>query len=110
MDTYAEQLVVKQTNSSDQMKKFGIAAGGVLLIAVLLYVTIFIMPIAFIAAVGAAYGAYWLLKGMNIPEDHLKPPLNINQQKFRRKRKLTLTNLIRIPDILKYRNTQKMQI
>ena len=54
MDTYAEQLVVKQTNSSDQMKKFGIAAGGVLLIAVLLYVTIFIMPIAFIAAVGAA--------------------------------------------------------
>ena len=47
---------------------------------------------------------------MNIPEDHLKPPLNINQQKFRRKRKSTLTNLIRIPDILKYRNTQKMQI
>ena len=47
---------------------------------------------------------------LNIPEDHLKPPLNINQQKFRRKRKLTLTNLIRIPDILKYRNTQKMQI
>ncbi len=40
-------------------------------------------------------------------EDHLKPPLNINQQKFRRKRKSTLTNLIRIPDILKYRNTQK---
>ena len=70
MDTYAEQLVVKQTNSSDQMKKFGIAAGGVLLIAVLLYVTIFIMPIAFIAAVGAAYGAYWLLKGMNIEYEY----------------------------------------
>ena len=47
---------------------------------------------------------------LNIPEDHLKPPLNINQQKFRRKRKSTLTNLIRMPDILKYRNTQKMQI
>ena len=43
-------------------------------------------------------------------DDILKPPLNINQQKFRRKRKSTLTNLIRIPDILKYRNTQKMQI
>ena len=57
MDTYAEQLVVKQTNSSDQMKKFGIAAGGVLLIAVLLYVTIFIMPIAFIAAVWSLLAA-----------------------------------------------------
>ncbi|MDE6103492.1 MAG: hypothetical protein K2F60_03085, partial [Oscillospiraceae bacterium] len=66
MDTYAEQLVIKQANSSDQMKRFGIAAGGILLIAVLVYVTIFIMPIAIIAAVGVAYAAYWLLKGMNI--------------------------------------------
>lgn len=58
MDTYAEQLVVKQTNSSDQMKKFGIAAGGVLLIAVLLYVTIFIMPIAFYSR---SRGSIWSL-------------------------------------------------
>ncbi len=87
MDTYAEQLVIKQTNSSDQMKKLGIAAGGILLIAVLLYVTIYIMPIAILAAVGAAYGAFWLLKGMNIEYEYTVTNGSLDIDKIIAKRK-----------------------
>ena len=70
MDTYAEQLVVKQSDSSDQMKKIGIIVGGIAVILALLYVTVFIMPIAIIAACGAAYGAYWLLTCQNVEYEY----------------------------------------
>lgn len=87
MDTYAEQLVIKQTNSSDQMKKFGIAAGGILLITVLLYITIFIMPIAILAVIGVAYGAFRLLRGMNIEYEYTVTNGSLDIDKIIAKRK-----------------------
>lgn len=87
MDTYAEQLVIKQTNSSDQMKKFGIIAGGILITGLLIFVTIYYMPIAIIAAAGAAYGAYWLLTGMNIEYEYIVTNGSLDIDKIIAKRK-----------------------
>ena len=61
MDTFAEQLVQKQQDSTDSMKRIGIIAGGIVLIFVLLYITLFYVPIAILGAAAVAFGAYWLL-------------------------------------------------
>lgn len=61
MDTFAEQLVQKQQDSTDYMKRIGIIAGGIVLIFVLLYITLFYVPIAILGAAAVAFGAYWLL-------------------------------------------------
>lgn len=87
MDTYSEQLVKKKENSSDQMKKFGIIAGGILVIAVLIYITISYMPILIIAAAGVAYGAYWLLTGMNIEYEYIITNGSLDIDKIISKRK-----------------------
>lgn len=76
MDTYTEQLVAKQTDLSDLLKKIGIIAGGIAVILALLFVTMFIMHAAIIAVCGAtaacgvAYGTYWLLKNQNVEYEY----------------------------------------
>lgn len=87
MDTYAEQIVVKQTNSTDQMKKFGIIAAGVLITAALIYVTLYYMPIAFIAVIGVIYGVYRLLTGMNIEYEYTITNGSLDIDKIIAKRK-----------------------
>ncbi|MGN1481108.1 hypothetical protein [Porcipelethomonas sp.] len=87
MDTYSEQLVKKCENSSDQMKKIGIIVGGIAVILILLFVTIYIMPIAIIAACGAAYGAYWLLTCQNVEYEYTVTNGSIDIDKIIARRK-----------------------
>ncbi len=62
MDQFAEQLVKKNSTSSDEFKKVGIIAATVLLTAVSLYLAFTSIPIAVVLPVGIVYLGVYLFK------------------------------------------------
>lgn len=86
-DTFAEQLVKKTQNSSDSMKKVLILAGGGIIIALLIYLSLFITPFALLLAAGAVYALYMLLVGLNIEYEYTVTNGTIDIDKIIAKRK-----------------------
>ncbi len=62
MDQFAEQLVKKNTTSTDDIKKAILIAGIVILTLLSLYVTFFIAPIAVVLPVGIVYLGIYLYR------------------------------------------------
>lgn len=87
MDTYSEQLVKKTQTSSDNMKKIGIIIVGIIVVAVLLYVTFTVTPFALLAVAAAIYGIYWFITGTNIEYEYIVTNGSIDIDKIISKRK-----------------------
>ncbi len=71
MDTYSEQLVKKTPTSSDGIKKISIIAVGVILTAVLLFLTIAFNAFILLAVAAVVYGIYWLMSGTKIEYEYI---------------------------------------
>lgn len=75
MDNFAEQLVRKQPNSSDNFKRLFTFVGGII-VTILLIVMAFINLgnilcfLGLILAAGAGYGTYFLVQGMYIEYEY----------------------------------------
>lgn len=70
MDTFAEQLVKKRSDSSDSIKKMLIIAGGTVIITLLLILSFFKTFLALFFAAAAGYASYFLLSGLNVEYEY----------------------------------------
>lgn len=87
MDTFAEQLVKKRSDSSDSMKKTLIIAGAGVIIALLLILSFFVTFLALFFAAAAGYAAYYLLSGLNIEYEYAVTNGTLDIDKIIAKRK-----------------------
>lgn len=62
MDQFAEQLVKKITTTQDDLKKVLLLVCAAVLMLISLYLTFFVIPIAFVLPLGIGYLTFYLLK------------------------------------------------
>lgn len=85
-DTFAEQLVKKNPNSSDSMKKVLIIAAGGIIAALMIFLST-IIPFAFIFIAGVAFVLYRLLTSLNIEYEYSVTNGTLDVDKIIAKRK-----------------------
>ena len=93
MDTFAEQLVVKPMTPQDQLKKTGLILVTVVLCLGLTYLSLTFMPLILLVVCAVAYGAYFLITGMNVEYEYsvTNGELDVDKIIAKRKRKHMLT-------------------
>lgn len=86
MDMFAEQLVARESNSSDTLKKIIIIAGGAVMVAMSVFL-MYVFPLTFILGVGVIYLMYILLTGLNVEYEYAVTNGTLDIDKIIAKRK-----------------------
>ncbi|MDF2567869.1 MAG: hypothetical protein K0R90_1325 [Oscillospiraceae bacterium] len=96
MDIFREHLVKKSSSTSDIIKKIGIVILAVILFLFFFGLSFILPRISFIlvaASIGVAYGAYFLITGLNVEYEYILTNGEIDVDKItaQRKRKRLIT-------------------
>lgn len=95
MDIFIEQLVTKKSDTTDILKKVGLAVLTVILSLVLFFVSSYfgLGSIGLILIIGVIYGAFYLITGMNVEYEYIVTNGEIDIDKIiaKRRRKRLIT-------------------
>lgn len=95
MDSFAEQIVVKQNTVGDTLKRIGIGVLALLLAAVLFLALsiVGLTAVGILLAIGSLYGGYYLITNLNVEYEYIvtNGELDVDKIIARRKRKRLLT-------------------
>ena len=104
MDTYAEQLLIKENSAADTLKRVFIIAGGFILAAALfLFFSILgLLPIGIILAMGIAVGAYFLILNLGVEYEYIITEGELDIDKIVAKRTRTRLLTIQVEKFKEY--------
>lgn len=109
MDTYKEQNVKKAVTTNDTIRKFALILSSISISGILLLLTMMFLPqyflVAIVASVFLVYGAFYLLKDLEVEYEYLytNGDLDIDKIMGQRKRKRLVTiEMVRVTKLEKY--------
>lgn len=104
MDTYAEQLVIKENTTLDTLKRVLIIAGSfILAVALFLFFSILgLLPVGAILALGIAVGAYFLILNLGVEYEYIITEGELDVDKIVAKRTRSRLLTIKVEKFTEY--------
>ena len=93
MDSFIEQIVLKKTEASDTLKRFGLIFGGTLLFFISAIAALLLVPYILMLGLGAVWLAWYLIQGTYVEYEYIitNDEMDIDKIIARKKRKRLIT-------------------
>lgn len=104
MDTYAEQLLIKENTTADTLKRVFIILGGfILATALFIFFSVSgLLPIGIILALGIAIGAYFLILNLGVEYEYIITEGELDVDKIVAKRTRTRLLTVKVENFREY--------